>query len=171
MKDAAAYKEHLNPKNTLSFEEALGFDYGEWQAFTEDYGPFEPYLISPASPLNDDLADVISYTERLLGRLHERYEFRNEAAVETYIERHPSLCSLLTHAHDKIRKYFGPDTCAVLDVIKDNEVDDVERLFIFIQTDLSADEALDRLDELYEQWWLDALSTVRPKLSIDVEFV
>lgn len=171
MKDAAAYKEHLNPKNALDLREAPGFDYGEWmRAFTGDCGPFEPYF-TPRTASDDDLADIVSYIDRLLGRLHERYEFRDDLAVEDYIEQYPSLYSLLTDVHDKVHEYFSLDAYAILDVVQDSEVDDAERLFVFIQTDLSADEALDRLDELYEQWWLDALSAVWPKLSIDVEFI
>ncbi len=169
MNDAAARKEPLNP-NTSRREALEALIYGEWQALVGCYVPSDPYLASYDAH-DEEFADVIPYTDGLIARLHERYEFRDDAAVESYIEQHPSLSSVLTDAHDKIREYFGSDTHAVLDVIKDSEMDDHERLFVFVQTELSADDALDRLDELYEQWWLGALSAVRPKLSIDVEFV
>lgn len=103
--------------------------------------------------------------------LREQYEFRNRPVVKDYLESNPALFEMLRVARDKIAEYFGPETCAVLDVIKDNEVDDDERLFVFIQTTLGADEALDLLDELYERWWLDALAEIQPKLSMDVEFI
>lgn len=170
MSGAPAYKEHLNP-HTSKKDALEAFIYDEWQASLGDYLLYDHYSAASYDPCGDELAEVIPYTDGLIARLHDRYEFRDDAHVESYIEQHPSLSSLLTDAHDKIRKYFGPDAHAVLDVIKDGEMDDRERLFVFIQTDLPVDEALDSLDELYEQWWLGALSGVRPKLSIDVEFV
>ncbi|PLS84759.1 MAG: hypothetical protein CYG60_16210 [Actinobacteria bacterium] len=169
MSDAAAYKEHLNPN--MSRRETLeALTYDEWQASVSCYVLFEPYLASYDEPYNE-LAEVIPYTDGLIARLHEQYEFRDDVKVESYIEQYPSLSNLLTDAHDKIRKYFGSDAHAVLEMVKGRETDDDERLFVYIQTELSSDEALDRLDDLYEQWWLDALSGVRPKLSIDVEYV
>lgn len=113
----------------------------------------------------------VSYVDEQITSLRERYEFRNEATVEDFLGENPFLFDLLVKAHDKIREYFGSDVQAVSEMVKGFEADDDERLFVFIQTELSSDEALDRLDELYERWWLDALSGVRPKFSIDVEFV
>ncbi len=109
-------------------------------------------------------------TSGFISELNRLYEFRDDRVVR-YLEKHPPLASVLKEAHERIRKYFGQDARVVLDAIKDSEMDDNERLFAFVQTNLSADDALDRLDELYEQWWLDRLSMVQPKMSIDVEFV
>lgn len=113
----------------------------------------------------------VFYTDRQIRRLRERYEFRENATVEDYLEKNPSLRGLLARAHNKIREYFGSDVHAVLEMVKGFEADDDERLFVFIQTELSSDEALDRLDELYDRWWLGTLSGVQPKLNIDVEYV
>lgn len=115
--------------------------------------------------------ESVSYKDRQIDNLRMRYEFRDETAVVDYLEQNPSLPSLLWDARGKIYEYFGSDVYAVLEMVKGFEADDDERLFVFIQTELSSDEALDRLDELYERWWLGALSGVRPKLNIDVEYV
>jgi hypothetical protein len=85
--------------------------------------------------------------------------------------KNPSLYNGLVEAHERIRKYFGSEAQPVLDLVKGFEGDDDVRLFVFIPTTLPPDEALDTLDELYEQWWLVRLSAVQPKSSIDVEYV
>ena len=119
---------------------------------------------------NSTFADKAILTTGFISELNRLYEFRGDGVVR-YLANYPSLFNLLKEAHEQIRKYFGQDVRVALDAIKDGEMDDSERLFAFVQTELSADDALDRLYELYEQWWLDALSGVQPKMSIDVEFV
>lgn len=106
-----------------------------------------------------------------VNELRRQYEFRHRNEVKDYLERNPALNDVLRKARDEIAEQFGPETCAVLDVIKDGEMDNKERLFVFVQTSLGADEALDSLDEFYERWWLDVLSRIQPKVSVDVEFI
>lgn len=143
---------------------------GLWGELPKRYGHKEPYIPRPHQQ-TEGYAEVRSLAESSIDRLLQWYEFRDDSAVRTYLTNHPSLHKPLEEAHERICKYFGPDTRIVLDAIKDSEMDNNERLFAFVQTELSADDALDRLDELYEQWWLDRLSTIQPKMSIDVEFV
>jgi len=118
----------------------------------------------------DECAEIVVFADRPIDRLRQRYQFRDHAAVKDYLGDNPSLPGLLERAHDKIAEHFGSDVHAVLDLVKGFEADDDKRLFVFVQTDLDVDEALDRLDALYEQWWIKALSAVQPKLSIDVEY-
>lgn len=160
------YKQHFNPDTSVKET----FDYEGWPVFAEDYSPRDPYLASYVED-KDEFADIISYIDELMDRLREQYEFRDSAAIETYIEQNPSLFNLLMNARDKIREHFGSDAHVVLEAVKGLEADNDKRLFVFVQTESSSDEALDRLDELYEKWWIDALSTARPKLSIDVEYI
>ena len=141
-----------------------------WGEPPKPRGRKEPY-IPHLNPQAEEYAKIYSLADRSIDKLLQWYEFRDDAAVRVYLANNSSLYKLLEEAHERIRKYFGPDARVVLDAIKDSEMDENERLFAFIQTSLSADDALDHLDELYEQWWLDRLSTVQPKMSIDVEFV
>lgn len=141
-----------------------------WEKPAKYYGRKDPYI--PRLPRQtEEYAEIYLLADRSIDKLLQWYKCRDDASIRTYLTNNPSLTKLLEEAGERIRKYFGPDVRVVLDIIKDSEMDDHERLFVFVQTDLSVDDALGYLDELYEQWWLDALSTVQPKISIDVEFV
>jgi len=116
-------------------------------------------------------AEIVGLFDTPINGLGEWYDFRDYAAVRGYLRDHPSLCDVLEEAREKIARFFGPDVDLILDLVTGFEADDDKRLFVFVQTDLAVNEALDRLDALYEQWWIDALSRVSPKLSIDVEYL
>lgn len=102
--------------------------------------------------------------------LERMYLFREPAKVTEFLESYPFLISLLLEAYDTIRNYF-PDAQVFLEVIADQEAVNYKELVIFIATDLKPDEALDRLDQFDENWWLDASDRARGKLSIHVEFL
>ncbi|MCI0692184.1 hypothetical protein L0337_09300 [candidate division KSB1 bacterium] len=72
--------------------------------------------------------------------------------------------------YDKIGNYFGPQPEVVLEVVADPEADDDRELFTFIRTSLPPQEALEKLDQLDENWWLDAGDQADGKLCIHLEF-
>ncbi|MDZ7359927.1 MAG: hypothetical protein ONB46_04270 [candidate division KSB1 bacterium] len=102
--------------------------------------------------------------------LKKLYNFRRPVEVKDFLAAHPFLVQLLVEAHDKIGNYFGPQSKVVLEVVTDPEADDDRRLFAFIQTSLLPEEALDRLDRLDNDWWLDAADRGEGKLCLHVEF-
>ena len=113
------------------------------------------------------------FTERFNDRseLSSLYEFRDDQAVESFLEENAFLGGLLFITHKRVREYFGPGVRLDVKVVKDPEVGEDRRLFVLIRTEMHPDEALDRLDELYDDWWLDVLSEANHKMSIDVEYV
>jgi hypothetical protein len=58
----------------------------------------------------------------------------------------------------------------VLEVVTEPDALDDHELFAFVQADLPHHEALARLEELGEDWWLDASDRAQGKLCIHVEF-
>jgi len=72
-------------------------------------------------------------------------------------------------AYGKIREYF-PSAKLILEVVADPEADKEKELVIFIRTNLPPDEALDRLELLDRNWWLDASLDSGEKLCIHVGF-
>lgn len=114
--------------------------------------------------------ESVAYTDRQISSLRKRYEFRNDATVEDYLEENPSLRNLLIEAHNKIREYFGSDTPVALDVLREPDAKNGGRLFVLILTTLRPKEALSRLDELDRGWWLGALSQARGKVTIDIDY-
>lgn len=74
---------------------------------------------------------------------------------------------------------FGPDSSwdlamphspLFLEVFTDSEAVNESQLVIFIATNLTPDKAVERLDQLDEDWWLDALEQSQGKLCINLEF-
>jgi hypothetical protein len=113
------------------------------------------------------------FTGRLndISELNSLYKFRDGQAVENFLKENAFLGRLLFTAHERIREYFGPGVRLDVKVVKDPEVGEDRRLFVLIRTEMHPDDALDRLDELYDNWWLDVLSKADHKMSIDVEYV
>jgi len=75
------------------------------------------------------------------------------------------VIGVLGEAPDRITKLFG-NVPLHLEVIRDPE-EDVELLFIEIKTDLPSGRAVDLLDTLDDEWWLDVDTSVRKMLAVD----
>jgi len=100
------------------------------------------------------------------------YELKNGTEVFKYLRDHRFLDSVLRKAPHKIGEHF-PHAAIGLQVITDPEIegDEAAHLGIFIYTDLDPDEAVDRLDALDDDWWLDASRSVDGKLGVHLDFV
>ena len=118
-----------------------------------------------------DTASVFKKKEPTPEALEKLYTYRRPNEVKGYIKAYPFLVPLLVEAHDKIREYFEPQSEVVLEVVTDPEADDERELFAFIQTNCTPEEALDRLNRLDQEWWLDASLRSEEKLCIHTEFV
>lgn len=98
------------------------------------------------------------------------FSFRNPTEVVGFLRKHPFLIDLLEKVHPEVQKHFGPNPKIFLEVVIDPEATDDRQLFAFIQTTLSVEEANKRLEQLDEDWWLDAMDGAKGKLCIDIEF-
>jgi len=112
----------------------------------------------------------IEYFHRELTLLSRLYNIRRESEVFEFLEDKPSLIPLIVEAHERIRDYFGSSTELVLEVITDPEATEDYELVIFVRTNLSPDDTFSKLEQLDEEWWLDASSEMREKICIHVEF-
>jgi hypothetical protein len=75
-------------------------------------------------------------------------------------DTHPGLIEVLMEAWPYLSKHFGPHPMVSLEVVHDPTSPDVDQLFAYIHTSLAADEALDKLDELDEEWFLSRADKV-----------
>jgi hypothetical protein len=112
----------------------------------------------------------IEYLHRELTSLSRLYNIRRESEVFEILEDKPSLIPLVVEAHKRIRDYFGSSTELVLEVVTDPEATEDYELVIFVRTNLSPDDTFSKLEQLDEEWWLDASSDMSEKLCIHVEF-
>jgi len=111
----------------------------------------------------------LEYLHRELTLLNRIYTFRKPPEVSDFLSDNVYLVPLLVEAYGKIREYF-PSAKLILEVVADPEADKEKELVIFIRTNLPPDEALDRLELLDRNWWLDASLDSDEKLCIHVEF-
>ena len=111
-----------------------------------------------------------TYPTSELERLEWLYILRRRPEVIKFIVDNLFVLPLLQEAHEQIRNYFGKSAQIVLELNVLAEVAGDQELVIFIRTDLSPYEAFKKLEQLDEEWWLDAPTNAREKLCIDLEF-
>lgn len=118
----------------------------------------------------DESNNVASFADERIGKLAHQYEFKNSPAVKEFIRKNEYLTELLLEARQRIPEHFGPDVSVALDVIREPDTKNGGRLFVLILTTLRPKEAVSRLEELDQSWWLDVLSAARGKLTIDIDY-
>ncbi len=117
-----------------------------------------------------DAPQKSAHSEAAIKSFERLYAFRRPEEVRQFLEAYPFLVALLRETRDKIGDYFGPQTAVTLEVVTDPEAIDDRELFAFIQTSLPSHEALDKLERLDQEWWLDAADRSEGKLCTHVEF-
>ena len=101
--------------------------------------------------------------------LAQHYTLREPAGVLAFLEKAPFLVPLLLEAHPQIKRSF-PGSPVFLEVSVDPEGEEPEKLLAAIQiTGLSAHEAVDRLHQFDQRWWLSVFRRVQGKLIITME--
>ena len=119
----------------------------------------------------DDVRSSVSLVpDWILERLGSIYAFRPRAEVAWFIRNAPFLVGVLVKAAAVIPKYFGRCLLA-LEVFADPEEYADQRLTVYIITTMPADKALEALDQLDRDWWLETSSMAMGKLSINLEFI
>jgi len=99
--------------------------------------------------------------------LESIYTLREPRKVFRFLERNTFLAPLLIEAYPKLENRF-PDSQIFLEVDTDPEEGNDQQLLVLIATTSSPKEALRRLKELDEDWWLDALDRAQGKLCINL---
>ncbi|MDQ1261953.1 MAG: hypothetical protein QG575_1134 [Euryarchaeota archaeon] len=101
--------------------------------------------------------------------LNNKYTLKTAADVYDFIGNNPYLLPLLMEAYHRIRNYF-PSEILFLEVVTDPDEIGDKQLVIYICTDLSPRDAIDKLDQLDDNWWLNASDASDSKLLIQVEY-
>lgn len=99
------------------------------------------------------------------------YLLRNAEAVNAYVGQHAELCNFLQESRRQLRRFFGAEPAFVLEVVKDPEVPTPsDFLFVNIRTTLSVDDAMARLDQFDEAWYLDQVDLFGELVNFNLEF-
>ncbi len=100
--------------------------------------------------------------------LERLYTFEQETVVRGFLDAQEYLLPLLFEASGEIQKDF-PDSALFLTVDIDPD-GTYDQLVIYIETTLSAEQALARLSRIQQRWWLDALEAARGHLGISLTY-
>lgn len=111
------------------------------------------------------------YVGKHIAKVRRLYDFRDDAAVETYLEENPFLIQVLFEAYDKIREYFGFRSRIVLKISRDPEVRGDGQLFVLIQTRLRPKAARTLLSVLSQEWWHDKYPSTKGNMTISLEYL
>lgn len=157
--------------NTVSQRLARGKEFGHEQYFDIEHSSHN--LHSLLNLINYTYPDKTSSTYPIsdLLSLERHYIFRNRSEVVRFAVNNSFLLQPLHEAYNQIRNYFGESVQAVLEVVADPEFFEDQELVIFIRTDLSPDEALKKLEQIDNAWFLNVPADVRKKLCVTVEFI
>ena len=102
--------------------------------------------------------------------LQQAFAFRGD--VRSMTDGNPQLVPLLLEARENVERVFGSDAPVVLAVVENPEAaDSLPELFVYIQTPLPVAAAREKLEQLDEEWWLDALPRAGGRLNIALEYV
>lgn len=108
-------------------------------------------------------------TSDLLIFLEDYYRIDDYRSVFSFIDRNRFLAAFLSDIYHAIESYFGPDTIVLLKVYDDPESEDDLMLFGLIETYLSPDEALNRLESFDENILIDRLEKCDFLFNVDVK--
>jgi len=99
------------------------------------------------------------------------YKIRNKKEIIPFLIEHIEIVPILQEARTIIKNYFNKSSL-VLEVVTDPEEEKDSRiLFIYIQTNLSPNDALSKLEKLDEDWWLDVSKEIGELMCLHVEYL
>ena len=122
---------------------------------------------------NRSVSEIGSHQEQenKIQSLSRIYQLRGDRTVTDFIRENTILLELLFESNQKIREYFGSDVQVILELLVDPEAGDYRELFALVLTELKPEEALERLEKLDNEWWLEVSLLAKGLLNIDVEYI
>jgi hypothetical protein len=128
----------------------------EWHLSQEEWSKF----CAAADQIVRSVLDEFS-------RLQQRYQIRRDAAVAEYIRDRAIPLTLLYDIAYELQAVF-PDAPLFMEVVPDPE-EGTEHLLISTAPDLPVKQALDRLRQFDEAWWLVNARRAHGQICVDVE--
>jgi len=126
---------------------------------------FDIDIKSPLDLARNIMSQIISTDLKSI--LLELYDCDSETLA--YLLQKPELITfLITEAYNNIRRFFKNEK---LKLVLDEDAETGEKtVFLYILTDLPVDEALAKLNQLDDEWWLDKIDNY-PDLCIHVQMI
>lgn len=143
------------------------FTYKDWENSLKD--AWVQLLIES---LHDE--NVLQQSQRLqfvIGsvQLETLYSLRNRPVIHQFLKKHRQMLPFLLDAYPIAAKYFGKHLTIFLEVVHDPEMPGVEQLFAYISAPLPIETALECLNKLDEEWFIDRLEQVHGLFNFNLE--
>lgn len=101
--------------------------------------------------------------------LQNFYQFRNRSDILRFLKVNPFLIPILQEGQVKISHHF-PTSTAFLECIQDPEISD-SQLAIYLTREIeNTEEAMDKIENLYDDWLSEQKSDVRCKLYVRFDY-
>jgi hypothetical protein len=95
----------------------------------------------------------------LLSKLGRMYNLSNSSRLLHFFDENHNLIPVVIEAHEELRKRFPSEELS-LEVVSDPETDGCDELFAYILTSLPVEDALQKLNDLDEEWFLNQLERI-----------
>ncbi len=102
--------------------------------------------------------------------LRELFEYRNHDKMALYLRMYPELTSFLEESRYYLTKHFGVAAKFTLEVVRDPEAQQ-QQLMVYINTALPVDQALQRLEKLDDEWFLDHTNHLGHLINFNLEVI
>jgi hypothetical protein len=86
---------------------------------------------------------------------------RKDNSVDQFLSLNPELVAALPEALKQIQHHYGRKADVELRVVIDPEVIGLEKLYAYIITPMELNEAIDHLEQIDDQWYLNQSAEIR----------
>ena len=101
--------------------------------------------------------------------IENHYTVKDRDEVFAFLRENSSLGDLLIEEHGHIRQYF-PTSSYHLELYSDPEFDH-DALVVLIETELTVDEAMNKLELFDQNCWLDNIEKAATKLHFNLAYL
>lgn len=133
---------------------------------TELKGEYKYIILETIS--NNSSFNVVEVNN--MNSLGNYYQISDSVEVYEFAEQN-ELVPFLIEAAREIQKVFGNNIVIELEKAIDPELKDDISIFAYIQTDISVDEALSKIDKIEDDWFLENLHRAKGRFNFDVKWV
>jgi len=139
-------------------------------AFGSESSTVLPAFPEAIKPWQDPGVSTVRSFELQVSCIKQIYDLRRPPEVTDFLQAHSFLVPLLLEAREKITQYFGESSQVLLELISDPEVQGSVELFGYIVTNLSSEDAGNRLRQFDQEWFLVQVSRTKGLLNFDIDF-
>lgn len=135
-------------------------------------GAINQWSLDVDSSLSQNKGDTVLYIlpSENINTIKQYYELVNIEQIINFINKNQLSIDFLIDAAEQFRNEFGKETKITLRYLSDPSLFNDEGLVACIYTSLSVEQALDKIDEIDEKWFLQNRHICKGRFIFDVEW-